>query len=51
MNDYAILRFVGHPRVMSNARYGVRQISPVVIGSNAEHAVQGALRELLDELS
>ena len=47
MNDYAILRFVGHPRVMANACYTLRKCWPVV-GSNADHAVQRALRDVLD---
>ena len=50
MNDYAMLRFVGHPYVMANARYGVKQIAQRVIGSNAEHAVQATLREILATL-
>jgi len=47
MNDYAILRFVGHPQVMANACYTLRKCWPVV-GSNADHAVQRALRDVLD---
>jgi len=50
MNDYAILRFVGHPRVMANARYTLRKRWPVV-GSNADHAVQRALRDVLRGIS
>ncbi len=50
MNDYDMLRFVGHPYVMSNARYAVRQIGQKVIGSNAEHAVQAEMRRVLEEL-
>lgn len=50
MNDYAMLRFVGHPYVMANARYAVKQVAQHVIGSNAEHAVQATLRELLETL-
>ena len=50
MNDYAMLRYVGHPYVMGNARYAVKQVAQRVIGTNAEHAVQGELRRLLAEL-
>lgn len=50
MNDYAMLRYVGHPYVMSNARYAVQQIAQRVIGSHEDHAVQTTLRELLDSL-
>lgn len=50
MNDYQMLRFVGHPVVVGNARYPLRQIAERVIGRNDEHAVQAALRELLDSL-
>ena len=51
MNDYAMLRYVGHPYVMENARYAVRQIgrrgsgrgfaapsAPNVTGSGTYHA-------------
>lgn len=50
MNDYAILRYVGHPYVMDNARYAVKQIAERVIGTNAEHAVQAELHAILEEL-
>ena len=50
MNDYQMLRFVGHPYVMANARYAVKQVAERVIGSNAEHAVQRTLREILATL-
>ena len=50
MNDYAMLRYVGHPYVMENARYAVRQIGQRVIGRNSDHAVQRAMREILEEL-
>ncbi len=50
MNDYAILRSVGHPVVMGNARYAVKQIAEKVIGTNAEHAVQAEMCALLEEL-
>lgn len=50
MNDYAMLRFVGHPYVMGNARYAVKQVAQRVIGTNAEHAVQNELRKILEEL-
>lgn len=51
MNDYSMLRYVGHPYVMENARYAVKQIAQQVIGSNREHAVQKTMRRLLEELS
>lgn len=50
MNDYAMLRFVGHPYVMENARYAVRQIGQRVIGRNSDHAVQRTMREILESL-
>ena len=50
MNDYAMLRYVGHPYVMENARYAVRQIGQRVIGRNTEHAVQATMREILQSL-
>ena len=50
MNDYAMLRYVGHPYVMDNARYAVKQIAQRVVGTNREHGVQRVMRELLDEL-
>ena len=50
MNDYAMLRYVGHPYVMENARYAVRQIGQRVIGRNTEHAVQATMRESLESL-
>ena len=50
MNDYAMLRYVGRPCVMDNARYAVKQVAQRVIGGNAEHAVQATMRELLDRM-
>ncbi len=50
MNDYAMLRYVGHPYVMENARYAVRQIGQRVIGRNSDHAVQRVMREILEGL-
>ena len=50
MNDYAMLRYVGHPYVMENARYAVRQIAQRVVGKNSEHAVQKTMREILESL-
>ncbi|MBM6775125.1 HAD family hydrolase [Olsenella profusa] len=50
MNDYQMLRFVGHPVVVDNARYSLKQIAERVIGRNTEHAVQAALREILESL-
>ncbi|HBO61604.1 MAG TPA: Cof-type HAD-IIB family hydrolase [Olsenella sp.] len=51
MNDYAMLRYVGHPYVMANARYAVKQVAQRVIGTNSEHAVQAAMREILGGLA
>ncbi len=48
MNDYSMLRYVGHPVVMGNARYAVKQVASRVIGTNQEHAVQQAMHALLD---
>lgn len=48
MNDYEVLRMVGHPRAMSNARYAIRQIAEKVIGSNAQHSVQTEMRRVLE---
>lgn len=50
MNDYDILRYVGYPFVMENGSYAVKQIARRVIGTNAEHAVQNTLREILASL-
>lgn len=51
MNDYHILRHVGYPMVMANARYAVRQTPGArVIDSNAAHGVQQVMRELLESL-
>jgi Cof subfamily protein (haloacid dehalogenase superfamily) len=50
MNDYDILRYVGHPVVMGNGLYGVKQIAERVIETNKEHGVQKDIRRLLDEL-
>ncbi|HJB55146.1 MAG TPA: Cof-type HAD-IIB family hydrolase [Candidatus Olsenella avistercoris] len=51
MNDYAMLRYVGHPYVMANARYAVKQVAQRVIGTNSEHAVQATMREILGGLA
>ncbi len=50
MNDYDILRFVGYPFVMENGSYAVKQIARRIIGTNVEHAVQQAMREILESL-
>ena len=51
MNDYHILRHVGHPMVMANARYAVRQTpGATIIDTNERHGVQQAMREVLDSL-
>ncbi len=51
MNDYEILRLVGHPVAMQNARYAVQQISERTIGTNSEHSVQREMRKVLDDLA
>lgn len=51
MNDYAMLRYVGHPYVMENARYAVKQVAQRVIGSNTAHAVQAEMRKIMEGLS
>ncbi len=50
IDDYAMLRYVGHPYVMGNARYAVKQIAERVVGTNVEHAVQKEMRRILEEL-
>lgn len=50
MNDYEILRYVGHSCVMENGRPVLRAVADRVIGSNAEHAVQKELRKVLESL-
>ena len=49
MNDYEILRMVGHPMAMGNGRYAVKQIAERVIGKNTEQAVQAEMRRVLEE--
>lgn len=48
MNDYEIMRMVGVPVAMGNARFAIKQIAAKVIGTNVEHSVQKELRALLD---
>ena len=48
MNDYEILRLVGHPVAMGNGRYAAKQIAERVIGSNTEQAVQAEMRRVLE---
>ena len=50
MNDYDILRLVGYPYVMGNGGYAVKQIAREVIGTNAEHAAQKKMRQIIDAL-
>lgn len=50
MNDYEIMRMVGHPIAVGNAMYGVSRIAERVVGTNVEHGVQRDLRALLDEV-
>lgn len=49
MNDYEILRMVGHSCAMGNGRWAVKQISGRIIGTNVEHAVQAELKRVLGE--
>ena len=49
MNDYEILRMVGESRAMGNARYAIKQIAKKTIGTNVEHSVQQAMRDILEE--
>lgn len=48
MNDYAMLRYVGHPYVMGNARNALKHVAEKVLGTNREQAVQAELRVLLE---
>jgi HAD superfamily hydrolase (TIGR01484 family) len=48
MNDYEILRMVGSSRAMGNARYAIKQVAAKVIGTNLDHSVQKAMREVLE---
>ena len=50
MNDYELMRFVGHPIAMANARYAVKQVCERTIGTNAEHAAQNEMRRILDDV-
>jgi Cof subfamily protein (haloacid dehalogenase superfamily) len=50
MNDYEILRLVGHPRAMSNGRYAIQQVSERIVGSNVEHAVQRELARMIEQV-
>lgn len=48
MNDYAMLRYVGHPYVMGNARNALKHVAEKALGTNREQAVQAELRVLLE---
>ena len=50
MNDYEILREVGHPTVVANAFYPPKQVSERVVESNLEHGVQRDLRRVIDDI-
>lgn len=50
MNDYEILRLVGHSCAMGNARYAIKQICNKTIGTNSQHAVQETMRQVLESL-
>lgn len=59
LNDYAMLRYVGHPYIMGNARFAVRQLAGTfcpgsvapakLIGTNVEHAVQHEIKKILQD--
>lgn len=50
MNDYEMLRYVGHPTVMGNALYGVEAIAERVIEPNTEHGVQKDMARIIESL-
>ena len=47
MNDYDVMRYVGHPVVVGNARHVVKEIAERVIETNVEHGVQQDMRRLI----
>lgn len=47
MNDYELLRVVGTPVAMGNARSAIKQIAVKTIGTNADHSVQAEMRSLV----
>ena len=49
MNDYEMLRYVGHPFAMANACYVLRSFAERVLGTNAEHAVQAEMARIAAE--
>lgn len=50
MNDYEIIRLVGHGCAMANGRPALRAVADRVIGFNRDHAVQQELRRVLESL-
>lgn len=50
MNDYEILRAVGHPVAMGNARPAIKRICARTVGTNADSAVQAELRALVEAI-
>ena len=50
MNDYEIMRMVGHPIAMGNALYGLKQVCERVIETNLEHGVQKDMARILADL-
>ena len=50
MNDYDILRYVGHPVAMENAFLGVKTLAERIIEPNTEHGVQRDMARLLDQI-
>lgn len=50
MNDYEMLREVGHPVVMANAFYVPKQLAQRIIESNVEHGVQRDMRRVIEDI-
>ncbi len=50
MNDYEIIRFVGHGCAMANGRAALRAVADRVVGCNRDHAVQAEMRAVLESL-
>ena len=50
MNDYEIIRLVGHGCAMVNGRPALRAVADRVVGCNRDHAVQAELRRVLESL-
>lgn len=50
MNDYEIIRLVGHGCAMANGRAALRAVADRVVGCNRDHAVQAEMRRVLESL-